>query len=396
MKKLLTTIILLLATFALAACDGYEDYADDHAAATTTPIPTPDPTPEPSPLAPLPSPRPSPTPGPTPEPEPELPPSTGRIFLFGEAHGNQATMLRQIEIWGDFYHNYGMRHLFVELPYFAAQFLNMWMQADDDTILYELFEDWRGTAAHTTYKLDFYRAIKRDFPETVFHGNDVGHQSNTTGQRFLEHLRDNGLQGTPSYYLTLESMAQFTRFHNANSHAVRAYYKPRNFIRAFDALVDQDVMAIHGMGHVLEDAYFLGMEGVDTMATTLRLRYGDQLETFDMTGYARTMAIRIEVITIGDTEFYATFYGKDYGSFVTPSGRVVGREFWRVHDAYEHFATSSLNGNVLPLINFIMYVELGEVLVVDIHMENGDVRRTYYRTSGRIWNNMPVAEEFLP
>ena len=75
----------------------------------------------------------------------ELPPSTGRIFLFGERHGSEATMARQLEIWGGFYHSYGMRHLFIENSYFGAQFLNMWMQADDDTILYQLFDDLRGT-----------------------------------------------------------------------------------------------------------------------------------------------------------------------------------------------------------------------------------------------------------
>ena len=81
--------------------------------------------------------------------------STGRIFMFGEMHGSQATMQRQLEIWGDFYHNYGMRHLFIEMSFFGAEFLNMWMQQDDDSILYQLFDDWQAqnTASAVPYTL---------------------------------------------------------------------------------------------------------------------------------------------------------------------------------------------------------------------------------------------------
>ena len=215
----------------------------------------------------------------------ELPPSTGRIFLFGEYHGIATVMDRQLEIWGDFYHNYGMRHLFVEYSYFTAQFLNMWMRADDDTILYQLFDDLYGTPSHVPHTLVFYQTIKRDFPETVFHGTDVGHQSDVTGQRFLQYLIDNNLQGTESYRLARESIAQFNRFMREDSHAVRAYYKPQNFIREFDRLGNQDVMAIHGQAHV-DFGDFWGYDGVPSMATTLRARYGDALQTFNMTRYA--------------------------------------------------------------------------------------------------------------
>ena len=34
-----------------------------------------------------------------------------------------------------------MRDLFVELPYFTAQYLNRWMQADNDRILMEVYTD---------------------------------------------------------------------------------------------------------------------------------------------------------------------------------------------------------------------------------------------------------------
>jgi len=319
------------------------------------------------------------------------PPSTGSIFLYGEQHGCARTMDRQLEIWGDYYHNHGMRHLFIENSYFGAQFLNMWMQADDNTILSQLFEDWRGTAAHIPHTLVFFITIKRDFPETIFHGTDIGHQSDTTGQRFLQYLIENDLQDTESYRLTRENIAQYRRFRDEQSHAVRAYYKPQNFIREFDRLGDESIMAIHGNAHVAF-GNFMGYPNVPTMATALRERYGDALHTFDMTQYALMQEpIRMETLTIGGTDFEAAYFGNDGARF----NNVIGREFWRLENAYEYFQDNELNGNVLPFDNFPMVVEVGQVYVVDVHFEDGTVMRMFYRASGNYWDNRPTTEEFL-
>lgn len=319
-------------------------------------------------------------------------PSTGRIFLYGELHGSSVTMGRQLEIWGDYYNNYDMRHLFIETAYFTAQFLNMWMQADDDVILYQLFEDWLGSPKHNPHTLVFYRTIKNEFPETVFHGTDVGHQSRSTGQRFLRYLTDNNLQDTESYRLTRENIAQFQRFEREDSHAIRAYYKPQNFIREFDKLDNQDVMAIHGMGHVyLGD--FPGYSGVPTMAAVLHERYSDALQTFDMTHYARRRdPYRVDIITINDIDFEASYFGNDGARF----GNIVGREFWRLENAYEYFRDSPSAEYVLPFDNFPMHVEVGQVFVLDIHFDDNTIRRQFYRASGYYWNNSPSTQGFTP
>jgi len=328
----------------------------------------------------------------------ELSPSTGRIFMFGERHGNQTTMRRQLEIWGEFYHNNGMRHLFVELPYFAAEFLNIWMQAEDDTILLELFEDWRGTSLHVPYTLDFYRTIKADFPETIFHGTDVGHAADSTGQRFLRHLRDNGLTDGEQYRITNENIAQFRHFDSVGDHTLRSsVYKPQNFTREFDRLGNQDIMAIHGAGHV-HFGYFDGRVGMPTLAYALQQRYGDNIEIFDMTRYALVAEPQqIDIITINNTDFSAPFFGRRYINFTTADGRLIlWREFWRLEEAYPHFADSPLTGNVLPFTNFPFVAEVGQVFVVDYGYSDGTTERQYLRASGEYWQNMPVAQEFLP
>ena len=51
--------------------------------------------------------------------------SKGKIFLYGETHGVERIFARLLEIWNEYYHNQNMRHLFIEFPYFTAEYLNM-------------------------------------------------------------------------------------------------------------------------------------------------------------------------------------------------------------------------------------------------------------------------------
>lgn len=135
----------------------------------------------------------------TPPPDAAEPSQTqGEIYLYGESHGSQAVMDRELELWREFYGR-GMRHLFVEYPYYTAQLLNEWMEAEDDAILEEIYADWEGTLAHQESVKEFYRTIKVECPETVFHGTDLGHQYQTTGKRYLEELEENGLEGSPEW-----------------------------------------------------------------------------------------------------------------------------------------------------------------------------------------------------
>ncbi len=114
----------------------------------------------------------------------EQPAETGQIYLYGEIHGAEKIYDEEFSLWSDYYHSGGLRHLFVELPYYAAEFLNEWMQADDDKILDALYQDWEGTLGGNPYSKELYRQIKQDCPGTIFHGTDVGHQYDSTGNAF--------------------------------------------------------------------------------------------------------------------------------------------------------------------------------------------------------------------
>ena len=81
----------------------------------------------------------------------------------------------------------------MELSHYTAQWLNLWMDAEDDEILEQLHQDWESTLSSGAETLDFYRTIKEQCPETVFHGTDVGHQYDSTGARYQDYLEERGL-----------------------------------------------------------------------------------------------------------------------------------------------------------------------------------------------------------
>ena len=309
--------------------------------------------------------------------------STGQIFLYGEGHGIPRILERQLEIWHDYYHNQNMRHMFIEFEYFTTEFLNMWMQSDNDDILYELFDEWVGSLAHNPYVLMFFKTIKSEFPETVFHGVDVGHGFQSTGERFLRYLRDNGMQGTERYLLTLESMEQgkrFSRNPGQPDRGFRATAKAENFIREFDRLGNQNVMGIFGAAHTrfgLMDAW--GFPGVPTLAERLRWRYGDSLHTTDLLLWFRlgNEPTRVDTITVNGVDYDASYFGT-----IAFGGHMVSGSFWRLENAYDDFCGKPANGVDTFHDDFPLWIELNQVIILDIAFTDGSVSRMFFRYNG--------------
>ncbi|MEY8395694.1 hypothetical protein AALB64_12880 [Lachnospiraceae bacterium 45-P1] len=51
--------------------------------------------------------------------------SSGGIFLYGEKHSVNDILEKEFELWSSYYQNEGMRNLFVELPYYTAEYMNL-------------------------------------------------------------------------------------------------------------------------------------------------------------------------------------------------------------------------------------------------------------------------------
>ncbi|HHT24317.1 MAG TPA: hypothetical protein GXZ76_02205 [Clostridiaceae bacterium] len=209
--------------------------------------------------------------------------SLAQIFLYGEKHGIDATIEREFEIWHEHYDEDSMRHLFLESPYFTCEFLNVWMQEDNDEILNSLYDDLEGTASHVPAIKDFYKQIKEQCPETIFHGTDVGHQFYSTGERYLEYLEDNLLENTEQYLIAQEVIEQGQHFYETSDDVYRENKMTENFIREFDLLDDEKIMGIYGASHIDPDKMdFTGK--VPCMANQLKEHYGDIIYSENLSG----------------------------------------------------------------------------------------------------------------
>ena len=101
---------------------------------------------------------------------------------------------KEIRIWKRYYDS-GIRDLFVELSYFDAKMLNLWMKSDDNEILELLIQGWEGANVDEELERQFLTSIKETCPETVFHGTDVGHDYDTSGKWYLDYLEKGGHKG---------------------------------------------------------------------------------------------------------------------------------------------------------------------------------------------------------
>lgn len=322
-----------------------------------------------------------------------VPEEIGRIFLYGEEHGSAKIMEREAELWNRYYQEEGMRDLFVELPFYTAEFLNLWMREDGDETLDALYAEWEGTALHVEEVKDFYRQIKRECPETVFHGTDVGHQYETTGKRYLEYLESAGQESSEAYAKAQETMEQGRYYYRHGDNPYRENAMTENFLRELRGLEGKNVMGIYGSAHTNPEAMEYSEGTVPCMAGQLRVFCGDLLYSVDLTLSVRDMeALRVDTIEVCGQTYKASYFGQ--ADLTWFSEEMQYREFWRLEGAYDDLKERETTGNVLPYDNYPMAVEVGEVFVIDYTMADGSVRREYHRADGGTWQGKPATVEF--
>lgn len=199
------------------------------------------------------------------------PTSKTKIMLYGESHGAKEYYDAEIELWQGFYKD-GLRDFFIELPYYSAEFLNVWMKEAGNALLDTWFEEINGTLSGNGYYYDFFCQIKKNYPETVFYGTDVGHQFDTTGVRYLKYLEDNGLKDSENYELAEDCIEQGKEFYlnredNGGVSELRESYMVSNFKNAYARQGGGKIMGIYG-------SYHIDLK-VDLMASRLKADLGD-------------------------------------------------------------------------------------------------------------------------
>lgn len=318
---------------------------------------------------------------------PELP---GQIYLYGESHGSQAVMDRELELWREYY-GQGMRHLFVEYPYYTAQLLNEWMGAEDDAVLEEIYADWEGTQAHQENVKAFLQSIKTECPETVFHGTDLGHQYQTTGERYLEELKQDGQEGSPEWERASQVIEQgrsyysFSSQSGADSHRERCMVE--NFRWEYDRLPGESVMGIYGGYHIRPGT---GEGEGRPMADRLREVYGETLHTEDLSWLANY--VETATLTVNGKEYEADCFRREMKGMV--EGFDHG-DYWRLKDVGEDFQDCPLGEDVLPYYNYPVTVEEGQVFRVDYTLTDGTQLRLYYRADGYEWEGWSSSRQIL-
>lgn len=321
--------------------------------------------------------------------------NVGNIWLYGEAHGEEQILEMELNRWQKHYHEDGMRHLFVEIAYFSAAYLNLWMQSDNDTILYQLFDDWEGTSAGATANMDFYKAVKQACPETVFHGTDIGHQFWNTGSRYLDDLEAWGLMSSDEYVLAQEAITQGRIYYSSSDVDADIYREntmTANFIREFEKLNGESVMGIYGSAHInLDGLNYSGQ--CDSMGKQLKTRYGELVSSEDLAELVRITVApeRVDTLEINGKSYTAEYYGKTDLSTAFPS--YSHREFWRLVDAGEDFAQWTTTGNVLPQSNYPMLIEEGQIYVIRYTLADGSTHTEYHRCDGITFNGQQATVE---
>lgn len=310
--------------------------------------------------------------------------ASGSIYLYGEVHGTPKIMDKEFELWSEYYHNKGMRHLFVELSYFSAEYLNLWMQSDNDDILDEIYDDLGRTLSHIPYTKTFYKKIKSECPETIFHGTDIGHQYDTIGGRYISYLAANGLTGSEKYILTKGAIQQGQIYYSKYDNVYRENKMTENFIREFEKLGRESVMGIYGSAHTGLDAMDNSTQSIACMAIQLQEHYGDNIYSEDLSWIAKDIEpSRVDDITLQGKKYAASYFGKwDFNELKD----YAYREFWRLEDAYEDVKDLPLVNNYLPYDNYPMLIETGQVFMINYTKTDGSVEREYHLSNGKVWD----------
>lgn len=237
----------------------------------------------------------------------------GNIYLYGEMHAEPELVEREYDLWYQYYHEKGMRHLFLEDSYYGAEFLNLWMQSDSDELLEQLRKERIGSFGASSIYKEFYKKIKRECPETIFHGTDVGHQYDTTGERYLNCLEEKGQAGSEKYKRAREVMQQGEVLYSSSEEEGMAYREKKmaeNFIWEYEKLKGESIMGIYGGAHVELEQVNYGTGFIDSMALQLQEKYQEKLVTEDLwdTPYESDIQPK-EVIEIKGKQYRASYVG---------------------------------------------------------------------------------------
>lgn len=311
---------------------------------------------------------------------------TGKIYLYGEEHGVKKFYDEEFNIWKKFYNENNMRHLFIETPYFTAEYLNLWMKSDDDEIIMQIYDDIKNSPGHNMDFINFFKQIKKELPETVFHGTDIGHSYDTMGARYLSYLESQNLKDSESYALTQEAIEQGMTYYKNEDDTYRENMMVKNFVRELNTVENSNIMGIYGSAHTGLDSIAFN-SNIACMAKQLVMLYDTQVYSKDLTAPINYIKpLRIDTIELMGNTYDASYFGKQDLNNVKD---YEYREFWRIEGAFDDFKALKKSDDKLPYYNYPMNIEEGQVFILDYKKTDGTVERMYYISDGSKCKDFP-------
>lgn len=318
---------------------------------------------------------------------------TGKIYLYGELHGKTVIIEKELELWKQYYHDEGMRHLFKELPYFTAELLNVWMSEESDEIL-EGF-DFNNWGIELELK-DFYRAIKTECPDTIFHGTDIGLGYLQDGIKFRHYLEENELVDTVMYTLNEEAIEQGKHFKDTRDDMYRESKMVENFTREFNKLMNQSIMGIYGSAHTSFEPYERENQTVETMAYQLNKIYVDRVQTTNLTSEILNVLIdepiSIDQIDVAGKTYQTSYFGK---MDIPWSSNIEFVEYWRLDNAYEDLSNSKLTGETIIYYYYPMLIEKNQIYMMIATLKDNTTMTMYSMSDGDVEDDLLITKGII-
>lgn len=295
-----------------------------------------------------------------------------KIYLYGEAHSVDNILNEEFELWSEYYHHDGLRYLFLELPFYSAEFLNLWMEVDSDELLNELWKELRGTDAGTSMQKDFYRKIKRECPETIFYGTDVGHQYTTTGERYLKYLRDRGQEKSVYYKRAQKIINQGKCFYKKNGMDARTYRENmmvENFIWKFNQIKKESIMGIYGSAHIGNGNKSYSFSVNPNMVNQLDEKYPGKIYTKDLAkNYDDELPSKKDILVIKGKKYLASMWGE------VPID-IAGKPYnyailWELEEGNEDFENIPVGEWSITDKLYPCKIECGGIYILDFYNED--------------------------
>ena len=325
----------------------------------------------------------------------------GQVFLYGEAHNDKGIKEEESRTRDYYYNELGYRDMLIEFhPIFANHF-NYYVKYGDDNYIHNLFNKITDFAPMKTYSnLNFYKLIKKKYPETFFHGVDIAslyYDSNP----IIKTYSDLGLITDLDYVYDCNKYSQFyyKNYMTEEGEIFREAKLAENILRIKSYLGNKNLVGFFGDAHISKDGGNFYFPHKPNMGNFLNRNlgfnyYAESLLPFK-DGVNDYIVQELPIVHFDFSEYEMTYLGlQDISGW---SDKYVLRKFYRIEKAYNKCLVFPLTGEVLPYNNYPIEVNEKEVFMIDYYDKKGNKTTRFYRSDpGVEYNGLPATAGFIP